>query len=148
MLEVDLESVLQIEGEADNRWTFKDFQSALGSPYVSHVATLDSDVLGFSILLEMDGEAELLKIGVDLGSRRQGIGRKLMQDTVTYCRNNNINTCYLEVRESNLAARQLYLKHGFFVTAKRPGYYPSGDGSREDALLMKREFKAGRNSAA
>jgi ribosomal-protein-alanine N-acetyltransferase len=42
----------------------------------------------------------------------------------------------LEVRESNLAARRLYERLGFTITAKRPKYYTEPE---EDALILWRE---------
>ena len=42
----------------------------------------------------------------------------------------------LEVRESNVAARRLYERLGFTVTAKRPKYYAQPE---EDALILWRE---------
>ena len=42
---------------------------------------------------------------------------------------------YLEVRPSNLAARELYREAGFQQIAIRPGYYPA-HGGREDALFL------------
>ena len=41
----------------------------------------------------------------------------------------------LEVRPSNVAARQLYARFGFSEITIRRGYYPLGHG-REDAILM------------
>ena len=41
---------------------------------------------------------------------------------------------FLEVRESNQAAMQMYLNHGFNEVGRRRNYYPTAAG-REDALV-------------
>jgi ribosomal-protein-alanine N-acetyltransferase len=41
---------------------------------------------------------------------------------------------FLEVRESNRAAMQMYLNHGFNEVGRRRNYYPTAEG-REDALV-------------
>jgi ribosomal-protein-alanine N-acetyltransferase len=45
----------------------------------------------------------------------------------------NANVVTLEVRASNRIAQELYKKHGFQATGRRPRYY-SSDG--EDATIM------------
>jgi ribosomal-protein-alanine N-acetyltransferase len=40
---------------------------------------------------------------------------------------------YLEVRESNVSAQELYKKFGYRPIGRRKNYYP---GDREDAILM------------
>jgi ribosomal-protein-alanine N-acetyltransferase len=42
---------------------------------------------------------------------------------------------FLEVRESNSPAIQLYVKKGFDLISRRKNYYPADNG-REDALIM------------
>ena len=42
---------------------------------------------------------------------------------------------FLEVRESNPAAIQMYMNHGFNEVGRRRHYYPTATG-REDALVF------------
>ena len=42
---------------------------------------------------------------------------------------------FLEVRESNPAAIQMYINHGFNEVGRRRHYYPTATG-REDALVF------------
>ena len=43
---------------------------------------------------------------------------------------------WLEVRESNQTARQLYDKLGFNEVTLRKNYYPTSTGERENAIVM------------
>ena len=48
-----------------------------------------------------------------------------------------VRSLYLEVRESNVAARALYDSEGFAAVGRRRGYYRN---PLEDALLLRREI--------
>ena len=74
-------------------------------------------------------EAELLRIAVDPQSRRAGLGRRLLEQSEEELSALGITQLFLEVRESNLAARALYLRCGFFVSGRRKEYYRDGEAA-------------------
>ena len=78
-------------------------------------------------------EGEIQRIGVYPHYRRQGIARKLMDAMVTFARARGVRAIALEVRESNLGARNLYDSYGFRQEAVRKGYYHN---PAEDAIIM------------
>ena len=51
---------------------------------------------------------------------------------------NNLETIFLEVRETNRAAYQLYSKIGFQEIGRRKNYYSE---PVEDALMMKHDLR-------
>jgi ribosomal protein S18 acetylase RimI-like enzyme len=63
-------------------------------------------------------EREILNLAVRPVYRRLGIARALLNYELQHPA-----THYLEVRESNAAARQLYESIGFTIVGHRPGYY-------------------------
>lgn len=65
--------------------------------------------------------------------RRQGVGSLLLQASLEQAARLGARRAFLEVREGNAAAQDLYRKFGFRVTGRRPHYYRD-DG--EDAILM------------
>jgi ribosomal-protein-alanine N-acetyltransferase len=73
---------------------------------------------------------------VDYPFRRQGLGGRLMHHVLVDAARSGARRATLEVRESNEAARCLYERLGFTVTAKRPNYYTQPE---EDALILWRE---------
>mgnify|MGYP001270796135 CR=1 FL=1 len=88
---------------------------------------------GLLIFWEMAGEAHIMSVGVRRNFRRRGIGELLMLNCLFKCVRNAYTVMSLEVRSSNKAAQELYLKHGFLVEGVRKAYYSD---NREDALIM------------
>jgi len=77
------------------------------------------------------GEYEVLNLAVALDWRRNGIARRLLEHAIS----TEPGQWFLEVRESNLPARQLYARLGFQCVGRRARYYTNPD---EDALILKR----------
>ena len=71
--------------------------------------------------------------------RGRGLGRFLLRLAKDLATRRGAREAFLEVRESNLAARALYRSAGFSEVGRRPGYYTR---PREDALLLRHEALA------
>jgi ribosomal-protein-alanine N-acetyltransferase len=102
------------------------------------VAEFEGQIVGFLVGLEVYRgnleqlrEREILNIAVLPNHRRLGIGRSLLE-----CELQEPAVYTLEVRESNLAAQELYKRLGFTETGKRPYYYQS---PTENAIVMRLE---------
>jgi len=95
------------------------------------VALREDRVAGFVVARRVaDNETEILNLAVDRSLRRQGIARALINRVVS----RHPGTVFLEVRESNQAARSFYKALGFQLVALRPEYY---DAPPESAIVMK-----------
>ena len=90
---------------------------------------------GFLVARDQGPEWELENIIVDQGFRRNGVGTRLLQELFERAKGAGSTMVFLEVRESNQAARRLYEKHGFELTGRRKGYY---SGPAENAVLYRR----------
>jgi ribosomal-protein-alanine N-acetyltransferase len=77
-----------------------------------------------------ESEVELLNLAVAPEFRGKGLGRALLGDLLA----TGGATVFLEVRESNQAARNLYKSTGFKEVNIRPQYYPDPP---EAAIVMK-----------
>jgi ribosomal-protein-alanine N-acetyltransferase len=97
----------------------------------------EPEVLGYVVALVVRPEAEIADLAVAPEARRQGIGRALLAEALTELQAAGARTVYLEVRESNRAARTLYEAYGFEPVGRRRGYYRS---PVEDALVLRREI--------
>jgi ribosomal-protein-alanine N-acetyltransferase len=73
---------------------------------------------------------EILNVAVDPPCRRRGVARSLIQQLLANYR----GTVWLEVRQSNSAARQLYHALGFQVNSVRENYY---NAPPDSAIVMK-----------
>ena len=105
--------------------------------------------------LQLDGpdrevvEALLRHQPKEVSARRCGLGRTLLRRMLADAARVGAEQCFLEVRESNLAAIALYLREGFAPVARRVAYYPplAGASRREDALVMRRPILLGSDDA-
>ena len=95
------------------------------------VAELDGGVVGFLVVRRVaPDELEILNLAVAPSSRRKGVARGLVLTVLESL----YGAVFLEVRESNSAARQFYKSIGFSELNRRPAYYPD---SQEAAIVMK-----------
>jgi ribosomal-protein-alanine acetyltransferase len=142
LAEADIEAVATLELEAHAApWTAGNFRDALAAGYGMAVGVADGAVIAYGVLLFSPGEAQLLNLTVAPEARRQGIGRTLLRRFLSDARARGAEQCFLEVRESNVAAIALYAQEDFAAVARRVGYYPStGAGPREDAIVMRRSL--------
>lgn len=97
------------------------------------VAEKDGRAVGYLIMYHAADEAEIARIAVKDGYRRQGLGRGILSYALGLCAENEIRKVMLDVRENNLSARQFYLRYGFKEDGVRKDYYSN---PKEDAVLM------------
>ncbi len=77
-------------------------------------------------------EMEILNIAVDPQLRRQGLGYHLLHNTIKNAKQCHVERMVLEVRTSNIPARNLYEKLGFISVGLRKKYYAD---TGEDACV-------------
>jgi [ribosomal protein S18]-alanine N-acetyltransferase len=92
--------------------------------------------VGFALVREAAGEAEILSIGVVPDARGRGAGWALLAAAVDRLRLRGISDLFLEVDESNLPALALYRAFGFRERGRRQSYYRSGEGAPAAALVL------------
>ncbi|MGE0555623.1 MAG: ribosomal protein S18-alanine N-acetyltransferase [Gemmatimonadales bacterium] len=100
---------------------------------------------GYLLARTIAGETEILNLAVLPGARRAGLGRRLLELGLADAARAGARSVYLEVRESNEAARRLYEGAGFRPVGLRPGYYRR---PRENALRLMAELPGMREDAA
>lgn len=129
----DLPALIEIEQQsfANPHWGAQEFLD-----HNCLVAEIDGIITGLLVGRETfpgDGatpaEREILNLAVAPGFRRQGIATALLNHALS-----RKAIYFLEVRESNLAAQQLYRKFGFVEVGHRSNYYQSPP---ERAIVMK-----------
>jgi ribosomal-protein-alanine N-acetyltransferase len=96
-------------------------------------------VLGYLVARHAADEAEILNVGVAPGSRRQGVGRTLVAAALERLAGLGARQVYLEVRESNVAARALYRRFAFSEVSRRADYYRR---PVEDAVVLRAAIPA------
>ncbi len=91
---------------------------------------------GFGVAILRDGEAvayggmttvldegAVTNIATHPELRRQGLGRRVLRELLRKSEEKGITTVFLEVRESNLAAKRLYESEGFIACGVRKNFY-------------------------
>ena len=124
-------------------WTEPQYRGLLSPERLVLVASNDEaprapitneNLLGFIVALHIAPDWELENIVVLLGARRMGIGKRLLDALMAAARKTNSEAVFLEVRESNEAARLFYEKSGFIQSGRRKSYYSN---PLEDAVLYR-----------
>jgi ribosomal-protein-alanine N-acetyltransferase len=96
------------------------------------VAWRGPEAVGAIVLWVVADEVHLLDVATHPESRRQGVGRALVEQAIAVARTHGAKRLFLEVRRSNEAAIGLYKAAGFEEVGVRRRYYPDD----EDALDM------------
>ena len=136
----DLPVVLQIDNLSfPLPWPERSYRFELTRNPAAHllVAELDSVhqpfVIGFAGCWLIADEVHVSTLAVHPDYRRQGIGERLLLAVLDWALGMGADIATLEVRVSNHAAVNMYLKNGFVIEGRKISYYRDNN---EDALLM------------
>lgn len=121
-----------------NPWSKRIFLDCLRAGYECWVLATRDNILAHGVLSAAVGESHLLTLCVHPQARRLSYGRRMLTHLLKEARRLGADTCFLEVRPSNDAARSLYYSMGFMQVGERRQYYPAATGStfKEDALIL------------
>ena len=136
-----LPDVLRIEQASyPDPWSRASFSKELGSspPSLAIVARCDVTVVGYVVAWLVLDEAHIGNVAVAPETRRQGIGRMMMEWLQDHAMEQGCMYSSLEVRDSNTAAKQLYTQLGYLTVGRRQQYYRN---PREDAIVMVKTMK-------
>lgn len=92
-------------------------------PRTALVIEEEGRIAGFIVARCVNSDWELENIAVEHASQRRGFGRALVERLLQFAHEASVAHVFLEVRESNQAARRLYSQLGFLETGRRPIYY-------------------------
>lgn len=122
--------------EEGSPWELNQFQEIISYKNAIHLIAEKSDgeVLALIIASKTMVEADIYMLAVKKNYQGKGIGKKIFQELIDELKNSDLETIFLEVRESNIAAKSVYRKLGFIEIGHRKDYYSK---PKEDALMMK-----------
>jgi ribosomal-protein-alanine N-acetyltransferase len=128
----DLDAVYKIESASfSDPWPREFFTMEL--EYDSFVVIRDDEVAGFICTMQVMDECTVTNVSVKPALRRQGIAEYIFRNLFDIMDSRDVRYYYLEVRASNQAACQLYMKLGFSQIGIRKDYYHN---PVEDAAVM------------
>ena len=138
----DVPAMMEVERRAVTaaHWSAADYALlfAAGSQYIALVLE-EQEVEAFAVARGVGREWEIENIAVAGLARRRGLGARLLGELLERVWRAGARHIFLEVRESNRAARALYEKWAFVESGCRKCYYHQPD---EDAVLYRFTFPA------
>ncbi len=105
---------------------------------VFRVALKDGEVAGYVGMLHVLDEGDICNVAVFDRFRRMGVATALIENLLTYGKENQLAFITLEVRESNVGAQKFYETMGFEHIGVRKNFY---DNPKEHAFLMTKTFE-------
>lgn len=137
-LPLDVAALLELEAACfADAWTMNTLQSTLDdAKSLTCVAQVEQEIAGYASGWTIGDEGEVTRVAVHPHWRGRGFGRNLLQHLQEESARRGARTLFLEVRESNVAALQLYRGCGWIEVGRRKRYYADG----EDALVMRRDL--------
>lgn len=132
-----LDALMAVEQRAySHPWSRGNFTDSLASGYQIELLLGGDQLIGYFVAMPGVEEAHLLNITVAPEFQQQGWSVVLLDALALWARGRGAQWLWLEVRVSNLRARQVYEKYGFERVGERKRYYPSASAEREDAIVM------------
>lgn len=119
-------------------WSEESFRRLLEVPPAIFLVALfppEPAIAGYIIAFAVDVDAEVLNVAVDARHRGKGLAGQMVDAVLIQLGARGVRAAFLEVRESNAAARSLYASRGFREIGRRVKYYRR---PVEDALVLRR----------
>jgi ribosomal-protein-alanine acetyltransferase len=129
----DLDIIANLERDIFNQTYALDFLDTFRSSGEILVAVLEQNIVGLIGWFSNQDAAEIIMIGVIETARCQKIATRLLIAAISLLKQNQVQTLFIEVRESNEAATAFYQKNGFKINRIRKNYYQN---PQEDAIEM------------
>lgn len=134
MDESNVIDVLEINNICFNPpWSLESLKNELKNKFTRYIVVKKDDiVIGYAGIWIIIDEAHITNIAVDPDFRGIGAGNVLIENIIDICKELEIPSITLEVRETNTVAKNLYKKYGFIEEGIRKNYYEDGT----NAVLM------------
>lgn len=152
--DADIEAIASIEARCfSDPWSARAFRDALAHERIYFACVREEQekgsgagrVLGYVVAWFAGGEGEIANLAVDPAARGQGLGAVLLDAALDEAGRHGTTQVFLEVRSSNLRARQLYESRGFAEVGRRRQYYRR---PVEDAVVLRRTVPSAVNHAS
>jgi ribosomal-protein-alanine N-acetyltransferase len=144
---LDLSAVVQIHRDSFGfeAWDAQAITDVMAMPGAAGRIAVDSTLgdhrpLGFSLLLLVANDAELLTVAVAPAVRRHRVGMALVEDFLDIGTDAGAANAFLEVAEDNVPAQRLYARLGFRQEGVRRDYYRRAGNKRVAAHLLRRHL--------
>ncbi len=132
-----VDAVCAVEQSAySHPWTRMNFIDSLDAGYHCQLLLGGDALIGYFVAMKGVDEVHLLNLTVAPAFQRQGWAPLLLEALAGWSRGQGAQWLWLEVRESNQRALDIYARQGFRRVGLRKDYYPAAGNQRENALVM------------
>jgi ribosomal-protein-alanine N-acetyltransferase len=137
----DADALARLHGQCfDAGWDATSLRTMLENPatraFVAGAAAAN-ELQGFIVIQIAADESEILSLGVVPLSRGKGVAKALLMHGAADAHARGARSMFLDVAETNTAARALYVSAGFVMAGRRTAYYGAGAGPPVDALCLR-----------
>lgn len=135
MQESDLIQVEAIEkANFSIPWSIESFRESMELEHTIYLVAEEAlNIMGYCGMYRVFNEGEIVNVAVAEAHRRKQVASKLLEQLFAESMELQVDNFFLEVRESNEAAIQLYKKLGFAEAGIRKNFY---EKPRENAIFM------------
>ena len=134
----DIMALHQLNADfGDVNWSLDFCQTALISKHFVRLACYKHKIVAFIMVNLFSETAEIYDLVVDGAHREHGIAHALLDLSTAAACSKSCTELQLECRKSNLPAKNLYMKYGFFITNEVAKLYRSPS---EDAIVLRKEL--------
>ena len=131
-------SALERKCVGNEGWSADSFRSEVGKDNGIVLCYVDGDnIIALLSGYFAEGEGDITSVAVDENFRRMGLAQKLITEFISILPENTENI-FLEVRENNVPAINLYRKCGFEKLSIRKNFYSN---PTENAVVMVKAVK-------
>ncbi len=130
----DIELISEIEKRCfpKGAWTKEQIEQSFATDNFYSALIEEDKIKAYLGAVLNQWEAEIAFIAVDPSFRRQGLATKLLNELKDFALKTGRDKIFLEVRQSNAQAINLYTKNGFKIYNQRKNYYEG----QEDGICM------------
>ena len=126
--ELDLKSI--------KHWNQNQWEKELEKDYINAMGIfLNNSIIGVCVIHKIYDEAEIRYLSIHPSYQKRGLGKKLINQIMKECKNENIKSIFLEVSIKNKQALSFYKNSGFKTIDIRKNYYKDGS----DALIKEKK---------
>lgn len=112
------------------------------SPQGFLVAEEHHRIIGFAVGIKQSTDmGRIVMIGTQTSKQKKGVGSQLLNQLLSYFKNQHVQYVELEVKTTNLDAVRFYQRYNFKIIDTIPNFYQNG----ESAYIMKQKFFPGRD---
>jgi ribosomal-protein-alanine N-acetyltransferase len=121
-------------------WSYLEFESFFerAGVFAAIAYHKEKTPVGFVLCWIIEDQCDLLSMGVLEDYRRDGVGQMLLDFALSNAASLDAKYMMLEVNINNTAAQTLYEAQGFEKFSTRKGYYTNADGTKADAVCMRK----------